>query len=116
MHLLFTLPNLHEIKEQRGKVVEKGGSLVDNSDSRFRKTEGRWGWVDEPVTEKPEQETPPFRGEVGIQTKDHAEVCLREGSPRSPTTGHGQVITRLEGRSRPSHRELLLFLQFNFFK
>lgn len=53
MHLLFTLPSLHEIKEQKGKVVEEGGSLVDNSDSPFRKTEGRWGWADEPVTEKP---------------------------------------------------------------
>lgn len=56
---------------------------------------GGGGWMNE-VTEKPEQEAPPFRGEVGIQTEGLVEVCPRESSPHPPATGYGQVITRLE--------------------
>lgn len=61
MRLLYSLPNLHEIKENRGTVVEEGGSLVDKSDSCFWKTEGRRGGWKEGDTEGPKQETPPSR-------------------------------------------------------
>ena len=99
MRVLYTLPNLHETKENRGTVVEEGGSLVDKSDSCFWKTEGRRGGWKEEATAEPKQETPPSRW----AHKDQAEGCPGAGECHSqpPDTGHRQVITELAGRGRP---------------
>lgn len=88
MHLLS---NLLEIKEQRRKAVQEGGSPVDKvTHTSGKRKAGGGGWLDE-ATEEPMQETPPFREEVGVQTRPSGGLTC------PPTTGQRQVLTGLAG-------------------
>lgn len=80
MHLLS---NLLEIKEHRRKAVQEGGSPVDKVTHTSGKRKADGGeWLDE---------TPPFREEVGVQTRPSGGLTC------PPTTRQRQVLTGLGG-------------------